>query len=352
MVVCYHFGPHIVREPGTSFEFLHWIPPFWFQGVDLFFVLSGFLISGILVSKRGSPQYFQTFYARRAFRIFPLYYLVFFSYCAAAAYLGQRTTTLGRLFEDPLPLWPYILYVQNFAMMLAVTFGPVWMAGSWSLAVEEQFYLTFPAIIRFVPEHVLFRLAIGTIIAAPLLRALIQKFKFLPGLANYVLLPTCIDSLAVGVVAMFILNRHRAYLKHRIKYLSWALLAAFIFWTVYPYLPNPQAIRMAFIERTASSLVFGGLLLLIMLAPSGRIAALLSSPGMRKLGNIAYSTYLLHPILLCLAFLAMGGKDPDLSSANDLVPLFVAAMLTALLSLASWELLERPLIRIGHRFQY
>ena len=74
MVVAYHFGPHIVREENSRFLFLRHVPPLWFEGVGLFFVLSGFLISGILVTARESPRYFSTFYARRMFRIFPLYY--------------------------------------------------------------------------------------------------------------------------------------------------------------------------------------------------------------------------------------------------------------------------------------
>ncbi len=138
MVLAYHFGPHIVRDDRSRYVFLHRIPPLWFEGVPLFFVLSGFLISGILVDARSSPRYFQTFYARRLFRIFPLYYLVLLGYGMMIA-LGQANTN-ARLFESPLPLWTYWLYLQNFAMAATNSFGAIWMAGSWSLAVEEQFY--------------------------------------------------------------------------------------------------------------------------------------------------------------------------------------------------------------------
>jgi peptidoglycan/LPS O-acetylase OafA/YrhL len=352
MVLCYHFGPHIVREARTPFQFLHKIPPFWFEGVDLFFVLSGFLISGILLSERTSPRYYKTFYARRAFRIFPLYYLVFISYCGATMYLQQRTTDLGRLFENPLPLWPYGLYLQNFVMASKNTFGPTWMAGSWSLAVEEQFYLTLPAIVRRVSEQMLWRLTITAIIAGPLLRALIQKFKWLPGEANYLLLPTSVDSLAVGVLAMLVLRRFRGYLQEHSMKLGWYIAIAFVLWSIYPWLPNPQAIRMAFLSRTLNSIIFGGILLLIVLSPRHSISRFLSLPGMRQLGNMSYSTYLFHPILLCVVFLMMRGKDPTLSSLNDVAPVVAAGLLTAALSFASWRLLERRLIGIGHRFEY
>lgn len=178
MVVAYHFGPHIVREADSRFLFLRSLPPLYFEGVDLFFVLSGFLISGILVDARQSPRYFSTFYARRICRIFPLYYLVLLCYGLAIILLNSRTADLGRLFENPLPLWSYALYLQNFSMAAASTFGPIWMAGSWSLAIEEQFYLTLPAVIRRVSDGGLFRFALLALIAAPVLRAVIQKFKF------------------------------------------------------------------------------------------------------------------------------------------------------------------------------
>ena len=122
MVVAYHFGPHIVRD-GGSFSFLHSLPPLWFQGVDLFFVLSGFLISGILVNAKRSPEYFRTFYMRRVFRIFPLYYTLLAVYVVALVVLQTQVLTLGRLFEHPFPIWYYAVYLQNFAMAAAGNFA-------------------------------------------------------------------------------------------------------------------------------------------------------------------------------------------------------------------------------------
>jgi peptidoglycan/LPS O-acetylase OafA/YrhL len=305
-----------------------------------------------LVGERDSPRYFRTFYVRRAFRIFPLYYLVFLSYCGTVAFLGPGAAAYGRLFENPVPFWTYALYLQNFALAAFSTFGPIWMAGSWSLAVEEQFYFTLPAIVRLIPDKALLRLTAVSIVAAPLLRASIQRFKFLPSMANYVLLPTCIDSLAVGVLVMLLLRRNRSWLQAHLKTVRWSVLGAASFWTVYPYLPNPQAIRMAFIERTGNSVVFGGVLLLIMLSPKGTVARCFCWPVLRKLGNLAYSTYLLHPILLCIAFQTMRHKDPILSSGDDLLPLSVALISTLMLSFASWTCFERKLIRVGHQFQY
>jgi peptidoglycan/LPS O-acetylase OafA/YrhL len=254
--------------------------------VNLFFVLSGFLISGILVSARESPRYYKTFYARRIFRIFPLYYMITLGYGVT---LLLHVNTRWRLFEQPLPFWTYILFVQNFAMAAANGFGAVWMAGSWSLAVEEQFYLTLPAIIRRVNDRRLFQFAVFAVAGAPVLRALIQRFKFAPSLSNYVLLPTQVDSLAVGVLVMLLWRQRQDWLIACRRRIAWGTFGFVIVWSVYPFLPNPQAIRLAFINSSFTALAFGAVLLSLLLFPMSGVGRLLSTNLMRNLGNMSYS---------------------------------------------------------------
>jgi peptidoglycan/LPS O-acetylase OafA/YrhL len=349
MVVAYHFGPHIVRADASSFRFLHDLPSLWFKGVDLFFVLSGFLISGILVNERHSPSYFRTFYARRAFRIFPLYYLVLLGYGIA---LLLHADPKWRLFEQPLPFWTYLLYLQNFAMAAAGGFGAIWMAGSWSLAVEEQFYFTLPAIIRWIGDRGLLRIALIAFAAAPIFRGLIQRFRLLPAYADYVLLPTTVDDLAVGVLVMLLLRHQRQWVLKHSRSIVWIAVGLFFAWSLYPYVPNPQAIRLAFLYRSVTAVVFGFVLLSLLLFPASGPARFLSTRPMRNLGNMAYSTYLFHPIMLCVAFMALRGKDPFLTTSADLTPIFVALPVTLALSWLSWTQFESRLLRIGHRFRY
>jgi peptidoglycan/LPS O-acetylase OafA/YrhL len=350
MVLLFHFGPHLVRDDNSRFLFLNSVPLLWFQGVDLFFVLSGFLISGILADARESPRYFRTFYARRVFRIFPLYYLVLLGYGLAIALSRANTST--RLFENPLPFWTYVLYLQNFAMAMGNTFGAIWMAGSWSLAVEEQFYLTLPAIVRRVNDRALLRYAMFALVSAPVLRALIQKFRLMPGLANELLLPTRVDSLAVGVIVMLLLRHRQQLAMANRKWIAWGTAALFLFWSIYQYLPNPQAVRLDFIRFTMNGLVFGAILLSLLLFPKSVPGRLLSTRLMRNIGNMAYSTYLLHPILLCVVFRALRSKDPSLTVLPDLLPVAVAGVLTLVLSWLSWSQFESRLLRVGHRFRY
>ena len=304
------------------------------------------------MNARHSERYYLTFYIRRALRIFPLYYLVLMGYTAVILAFGTKAHLLGRLFEEPLPLWTYFLYVQNFAMALASSFGAIWMAGSWSLAIEEQFYFSLPAIVRKVSDRTLAGLASFGLVGPIFLRALIQRFKFLPQLANVVLLPTTIDALSAGVLVMLLWRHWRDWLSDRSRPIGWIALAVTMCWFTYPAVPNPQAIRMAFLDGTGNSITCGVVLLYILIAPNGFVSRLLSLNWIRTLGNMAYSTYLLHPILLCLAFQVAKADDPFLNSMADLLPVFAAGVATAVLSFTSWRLLESNLIRFGHRWRY
>jgi len=125
------------------------------SGVDLFFVLSGFLIGGILLDAKDSPHYFTTFYIRRAYRILPLYFAVI----GVAYSIGHLSTDFGWLGADlatmKIPWASYPTFTQNLWMAYLGTYGSFTLAATWSLAVEEQFYLTAPLLIRKVGQHVL-----------------------------------------------------------------------------------------------------------------------------------------------------------------------------------------------------
>ena len=117
------------------------------SGVDLFFVISGFLITGILVEKRGSAHFFRTFYVRRALRILPLYFLLLLSYVVCAGLWNESSPTWMHQFAHPLPWWSYLTLTQNIAMAMRGDFGPLWLSVTWSLAVEEQFYWVMPVLV-------------------------------------------------------------------------------------------------------------------------------------------------------------------------------------------------------------
>ena len=123
------------------------------SGVDLFFVLSGFLIGGILLDARESPRYFQTFYIRRAYRIFPLYGVMTFLFLMRHLPFRLLPGHFGDVSPLTIPWWSYVTLTQNFWMAQQGWYGAVAMAVTWSLAVEEQFYLTIPLLVWKLPSR-------------------------------------------------------------------------------------------------------------------------------------------------------------------------------------------------------
>ncbi|MEZ6127487.1 MAG: acyltransferase [Planctomycetaceae bacterium] len=138
-VMLAHFF-NLVQRPG--YEHLHLGGP----GVDLFFIISGFLIAKILFAEKGRPGYFRRFYVRRIFRILPLYGVVVLTMCLAAVAAGADCSS-----------WPfYVVFLQNFLGDPITAYRPVVGLGPlWSLAVEEQFYLVLPLVIFLFPTRVM-----------------------------------------------------------------------------------------------------------------------------------------------------------------------------------------------------
>ncbi len=138
-----------------------------------FFVLSGFLIGGILLDHRESGNYFRVFYLRRVCRIFPLYYAHIALFVILIAFGAGQLPGLNTLFDTAgLPLWSYATFTQNIVMAATFIMGSDWLGVTWTLAIEEQFYLVLPFIIRFTPPRALPWILGGILLMAPALRAL------------------------------------------------------------------------------------------------------------------------------------------------------------------------------------
>jgi peptidoglycan/LPS O-acetylase OafA/YrhL len=169
---------------------------FGWVGVQLFFVLSGFLITSILVKMKQSlptRDYFVKFYGRRFLRIFPLYYfylLLMLGVTTALLYIGFRPNTM-RLFQTQLPY--ALAYIYNFHYASSAYSHLYFLVHFWSLSVEEQFYIFWPLIIFLIPENARKRLFLGIIFLGPLLRILVTVAY------KYSLLPFLNETLPMGV---------------------------------------------------------------------------------------------------------------------------------------------------------
>jgi len=159
-------------------------------GVQLFFVLSGFLITGILIDSKGGKFYFRNFYARRALRIFPAYFLM-----VAIVFIGLSISNQ----HMPLSQSCYWFFVSNFCIANYGSWVDDHLGITWSLAVEEQFYLVWPFLIWLLPVRYLGK-AIAAIIAASLLLRYGMVAAGVSGLKLYALTPVRADGLAAGAL--------------------------------------------------------------------------------------------------------------------------------------------------------
>jgi peptidoglycan/LPS O-acetylase OafA/YrhL len=212
--------------PRTAASYARQLFAWGWSGVDLFFVLSGFLIGGILMREREAPNFFRVFYLRRTCRILPIYYLVVLSYFPAAAWLGSAPE-FAKLLAHPFPAWSYATFLQNWQMAQADTFGPNWLAVTWSLAIEEQFYLLAPLMVFLLPPRRL-PWALGAMaLLAPAVRTVLFFTHQPHWHLAYVLLPGRCDPLAIGMLGAYAMSKPAfvAWLRAHLRELSLGLLA-------------------------------------------------------------------------------------------------------------------------------
>jgi peptidoglycan/LPS O-acetylase OafA/YrhL len=195
MVVVFHVGQGRVGSPHDVFgRVLFRATELGGWGVDLFFVLSGFLITRILLETRGKPGYFRSFYARRVLRIFPLYYLYLVLLAVALALIPVAQVARDA-FERG---WPwYALYLTNIKLVYSYDLDPGSVQHLWSLAVEEHFYLLWPAVVALVPPRMLLPLVLGAIVLVAAGRVLWLARGADP-FAVHVLTWTRLDALLIG----------------------------------------------------------------------------------------------------------------------------------------------------------
>jgi len=202
LVLVFHYtAQEGVLAPDTLTGRLQRLFIMGWTGVDLFFVLSGFLIGGILLDARNSPCYFKTFYCRRFFRIIPIYYLWIVLYVVLIAVAGNTIMRLSNSGVRP-PLGPgigsYFLFLQNLVSLPLFGLAGAWFGHLWSLAVEEQFYLAAPLVVRFTDVRYLKWILGGLVMCVPLLRMFLLRVLHVVDSQVAVLVFCRADALAIG----------------------------------------------------------------------------------------------------------------------------------------------------------
>lgn len=305
------------------------IPLLW-AGVDLFFVLSGYLITGILLRLKQQPAagYFRPFYLRRAQRILPPY-LLFLILSTAIIHTGWIAS-----------LW-CILFSANIGLALG-KINSLALTPLWSLAVEEQFYLIWPWVVLLCSARTLRRLAISVIVISPLLRAAATPL-FHDHLPIYFLSVFRADGLCAGAlvaVAQAQQSFNSALFRKRtfIALIVGSMLVFGLLSTLPSFHTSANSILFNSLGYSLISLFFLGMLIFALTLPKGVALAFLSWAPLRYLGRISYSFYLWHVAVLLL-----------LSERIHSTPVVVILgfALTAAIAATSWHVIEAPLLKKG-----
>ena len=350
-------------------------------GVDLFFVLSGFLITGILYDAKGQTNYFRNFYARRFLRTFPLYYGFLAVMLAVLVLLRLHSPgsfSPGRyravLWGAQPWLWTYTMNIYS-GLGLGPHSRPLIFGQFWSLSVEEQFYLAWPLMVYLLPWRKLVFILGGIIVAAPVIRLLLTAAGAAPTV-TYMLTPCRMDSLAAGA-SLALLMRSPIWLDRLrgvvplLAGASGAVLAASLI--VVPFFGGWLGTKShagqlagwlggAWCKDVLFSViaVFFSCVMALVLAPyptqewPRRLQSLLRYGWLRSLGKYSYGIYVFHlPIivssmLILAKYRFFSATRRDFSAAL----LFIAAnfTLTYFVSVASYHLYEKHLLKLKKYF--
>ncbi len=331
VVVAHYFGEVEHGLPGLT---IGWM------GVNLFFVLSGFLIGSIILERKDCPNFFPVFYIRRTFRIFPVYFATI-ALTLGFAWLHGTTSWTG----EPLPALSYLTFTQNFVMALRGDYGTPWLLPTWTLAVEEQFYLAIPLIITLLPTRWLLPAILGGITLGCAARALLYWTG--DEIAGQVLLFSRGDILLSGVLAAYV---HQRYAGNEIilRLIPLAAVAGVL-------------LAVVQFRTTGGNLLFviSPLLMAMLFAAYVLLAArgwttlrFFRLRFWQMLGTISYGLYLIHqPVAGVMHGLILDAR-PDIATAPQVIVTFAALFAAIGLAWASWTLMEAPLLRMGRTWHY
>ncbi|MGA2420823.1 MAG: acyltransferase [Candidatus Acidiferrum sp.] len=300
------------------------------MGVDLFFALSGFLITGILLEGRESPHYFKNFYARRALRILPLYYAVLIFMFVVVPLL--RPGDAHAIFQRGSPWWSFPLFLQNFLVAQStLAVGP--LGASWSLAIEEQFYLVWPLVVRNSSLKLLRFIATLLILLSPPLTWYLSS--------QHVYTYSSVFCRQVGLMAgalLAILMHSSDFAPAQYIRSAWVAFALTLTLTFVSEALGTRWLTFTLVALAGASFIFLAL-------GSGQrwLQAILRNRLLRYTGTISYGLYLLHKIPADFAQAAHLDRHPAL-----ILP-FVFLASYALAAISS-KLLEKPFLSLKRCF--
>ncbi len=319
--------------------------PGW-TGVNLFFVLSGFLITGILLDTKSRPDYYRRFYFRRALRILPLYYAVLL-----LLLIVSRTGLVHRPISLAFLALSFI-YLSNVVRLFGV---PPHYGVLWSLAVEEHFYLLWPLVVHKLSRRAVVVAALFICVLCPSLRALYVLRGYNQG-TGYTWLVA--DGLAMGAVLAAVSRGPHGTRTRVLRFAVCALaLSIGMFLAGYPYgiFQSSRFLGGTFRE-TALDLLFLGTIAGVLVLGTSSWKAILNRPMLKFFGKISYCIYLIHLLTFEVVYRFIDRHFSSLTPARghlgSMVVRFCAGLaVTVVLACISRRYLEDPFLRLKGRIE-
>ena len=356
LVLCFHIFKRANYFTGNAV--LLWLSEparIGWIGVDIFFVLSGFLITGILLRSREKAHYFKNFYVRRILRIFPLYYLLV---GGLLIFLPALDHNAGLQTQSN---WLYfMLYQQNWLYIFQPE--PSLMLGFiWSLAIEEQFYLLWPSVVYFLNRKALVVASLGVVIFSLLIRIVMMQMQ--PLLSNYFSVPsffyystvTRFEGLALGALIAIAFDSAPMW-KERLARWAWPVLILFsglFLVAIFTGAPDPKSGNQFLEIWGYSFLVYssGALIVLVTTLSEGALLRkVFRNRMMTFFGKYSYAMYMIHLPLISILLDRMW-KMGRQNFSMWLGYVVISFGGTILLSLVSWNILEKHMLSLKRYFE-
>jgi peptidoglycan/LPS O-acetylase OafA/YrhL len=323
-------------------------------GVWLFFVLSGFLITGILLRSRDQIDYsgyqvgfvLRQFYIRRFLRIFPLYYLVLS--VAAMLDLGDVRDTI---------FW-HLAYISNYLFAARQHWGSV-TAHFWSLSVEEQFYILWPAVILFAPRRLLLKIIITAIAIGPIFRAVAHFLDF-NWIARLTISLASLDALGLGALLAYCLHHvgeKPTLIKHLKQCICWLGVPGLTLLLCLHKLETYKLVSHVtqnswFIEPILWALLFVWVINRASSGFTGIGAKILELKPLVYTGKISYGIYVYHPFIYFLVPILFSQMDIDFFRLPREIQFGLLVGITVGMAAISWHFFESPINSFRNHFTY
>jgi len=339
MVVISHFFAEVPNGwHGLAFG---WI------AVTMFFVLSGYLVGRLILEKQERANFFKVFYVRRVCRTLPVYF-----FCVTLVFLILQSFPAAHWADADVmfPLWSYLTFTQNFFMVATDGIGAHWLAPTWTLTVEEHFYLIAPALFLLVPRrHLLAVFATGALLVTGYRYAAFE-YGLVSKMACLILLPGVGSGLLFGLMAAVLMKTESIDWRRYDLALRAGPLAFLLLTGALKLLDGETGQSF---NVLSDATVSAGCALYIMAvvrgAPEGKR---LESRVLCFFGNTSYSVYLTHLAVLGLMHGLLLGTRPDVGTMAQLAVTVAALPFVVLVGWAFTRLVEEPITRYGRSFKW